>query len=128
MIKINKCHNSENMNCYGLDISIQGMIIRILSGEVNFGNNKLIIEDHEITLEVIDQDRMLYIRLFNDSIDPLVCFEEIGKGNGETLPNFIDTILRANIPANCMDLSDADIEVWRYEDIPDRIEKLPEGM
>lgn len=120
MIKIHKCHNSENMNCKGMDFSVEGMRIHISPGEVNRFGNKIIIEEHEIEFEVLDQDRNVYIRLFNDKVDPIVCFEEIGMGSYETLPNFIDTLLRMQIPANCADLTTLHIEVWRYEDIPAR--------
>lgn len=128
MIILNKCHNSENMNCKGLDISIEGMSIYVSPGEINRMGERIDIEEHEIKIEVLDQDRSIYIMLIKDQTNPIICIEEIGKGSGETIPNFIDIIFRAIVPANCNDLSDLEIHVWHYEDVDDKTEKLPEGM
>jgi hypothetical protein len=119
MIKINKCHNSENMNCKGLDISVEGMLIRISSGEINRMGEKILIDEHEINIEIFSEDRMIYIFLIKDQDNPIMCIEEIGKGSDEIIPNLIDTIFRTKIPANCTDLTTLDIDVWQYLDMPD---------
>lgn len=121
MIDKHICKNSENYFGSGLDISVEGMYIIIQEGTFTFLPENLVVNipHTEIPVEICDKQRFFNLYLVKDANEPLVCIEEIGKGECVTVPNLFATLVSFYIPANCDNLesNELSIQVWHYEEV-----------
>ena len=116
MIKSIDIKYANDTDITGFDVIIADMSILISGGQYTCLDDgvDISIDQSQIDLEILNEDRTIGVYVINDPNDPLVCTEEVGKNEGGNLDNLLMCLCFIKITSGCASLSEADATIYNY--------------
>ena len=116
MIKSIDIKYANNTNITGFDTTVADMSIYISNGQYTCLDDgvDISIDQSQIDLEILNEDRTIGVYAINDPNEPLVCTEEVGKNEGGNLDNLLMCLCFIKITSGCTSLSEADATIYNY--------------
>jgi len=107
---------ARNTDITGFDVIVADMSILISGGQYTCSDDgvEISIDQSQIDLEILSEDRIVGVYVVNDPNEPLVCIEEVGKNEAGNLDNLLMCLCFINIPSGCTILPEANVTIYNY--------------